>query len=74
MIMVQNTNFGRKQLGELERLKAGGLGSFGYIECIFPKFSVCLWMFLTAPATEASAEMSFTNPKLLKNYIWSIIG
>ena len=50
--MVHDANFGRKQLGVLELLNA--LAEYR-LESVFPKVSVSLIMFLTAPATVASA-------------------
>ena len=62
--MVLNANFGRKQLDALELLNA----SAEYrLESIFPNLSISLRMFLTAPATVASAERSFSKLKLIKN-------
>ena len=51
--MIHNTNFGRKQLGELELLNA--LENYR-LESIFLNLSDSLRMFLTAPVTVASAE------------------
>ena len=69
--MVHNANFGRKQLGALELLNA--LPEYR-LESIFPNLSVSLRMFLTAPATVASAERSFSKLKLIKNYLRSTMG
>ena len=70
-IMVHNANFGRKQLGALELLNA--LAEYR-LESIFPNLSVSLRMFLTAPATVASAERSFSKLKLIKNYLRSTMS
>ena len=49
--MVRNANFGRKQLGALERLNA--LAEYK-LESVFSKLSVRLRTFLTAPSAERS--------------------
>ena len=69
--MVHNANFGTKQLGALELLNA--LAECR-LESIFPNLSVSLRMFLTAPATVASAERSFSKLKLIKNYLRSTMS
>ena len=66
--IVHIANFGRKQLGALELLKALAKHT---LESIFPNQSISLRMFLTAPATVASAERSFSKLKLIKNYLRS---
>ena len=66
--MVHNANFGKKLLGALERLKA--LADYR-LESIFSNLSVSLRMFLAAPVTVASAENSFSMPKLITNYFRS---
>ena len=53
--MVHNANFGKEQLGPLELLNA--LAKYK-LDSIFPNLSVSLRMFLTAPATVASASLS----------------
>ena len=69
--MVHNANFGIKQLGALELLNA--LAEYR-LESIFPNLTVSLRMFLTEPATIASAERSFSKLKLIKNYLRSSMG
>ena len=69
--MVHNANFGIKQLGALELLNA--LAEYR-LESIFPNLTVSLRMFLTVPATIASAEKSFSKLKLIKNYLRSSMG
>ena len=69
--MVHNAIFGRKQLDALELLNA--LAEYR-LESIFPNFSVSLRVFLTAPATVASEERSFSKLKIIKNYFRSTIG
>ena len=62
-----------------------GVGCIGIVTCfgrvqirkytyVFPDLSVSLRMILTAPATLASAEKSFSKLKLIKNYLWSTMG
>ena len=65
---VYHANFGSKQLGAMELLNA--LAEYR-LESVFPNLSVSLKMFLTAPATVASAERSFCKLKLIKNYLRS---
>ena len=65
--MIHNTNYGIKPLGALELLNS--LAEYR-LESIFPNLSVSLRMFLTAPATIASAERSFSKLKPIKNYHW----
>ena len=69
--MVHTANFGTKQLGALELLNAL---SEHKLESIFPNISISLRMFLTAPATVASAERSFSKLKFIKNYLRSTMG
>ena len=69
--MVHNANFGKEQLGPLELLNA--LAKYK-LDSIFPNLSVSLRMFLTAPATVASAERSFSKLKLIKNYLRSTMS
>jgi len=61
--MVHNANLGIKQLGALELLNA--LTEYK-LESIFPNLTVSLRMFLSAPATVASAERSFSK-QVIKN-------
>ena len=62
--MMHNTNFGRRQLGALELLNAL---TEHKLETIFPNlYDVSLRMFLTAPATIASAETSCSKLKFIK--------
>ena len=44
------------------------------LESLFPNISVALRIFLTLPATVASAERSFSKLKLIKKYLRSILG
>ena len=69
--MVHNAKFGRKKVGALELLNV--LTEYR-LESILPNLSVSLRIFLTAPATAASAERSFSKLKLMKNYLRSIMG
>ena len=69
--MVHNANFDGKQLGELELLNS--LAEYR-LEGIFPNLCIGLRVFLTAPATTASAERSFSKLKLIENYLRSTIG
>jgi len=69
--MVHNANFGRKQLGALELLNA--LAEYK-LESIFLNLSVSLRLLLSAPATVASAERSFSTLKAIKNYLRSTMG
>ena len=71
IILVHNAKFGRKKVGALELLNV--LTEYR-LESILPNLSVSLRIFLTAPATAASAERSFSKLKLMKNYLRSIMG
>ena len=71
ILMVHKANFGVKGLDALGLLNA--LAEYK-LERIFPNLSVSLRMFLTAPATVASAERSFSKLKLIKNYLRSTMG
>ena len=62
--MVHNANFGRKLLDAF--LLLNSLGEYR-LESIFPNLSVNLRIFLTASATVASAERSFSKLMLIKN-------
>ena len=66
--MIHRANFGAKRLGALKMLNA-------LTECkeesLFPKLSVSLRIFLTAPAIVASAERSFSKLKIIKKYLRS---
>ena len=69
--MVHNANFGVKPLSALDLLNA--LAEYK-LENIFSNLSISLRIFLTAPATVASAERSFSKLKLIKNYLRSTMG
>ena len=69
--MIHNAYLGTKQLSALELLNALAEHK---LESIFPNLCVSLRMFLTAPATVASAERSFSKLKLIKNYLRSTMG
>ncbi len=63
---VHRANFGNKQLSPLELLNS----LTGYkLEQLFPNLCVSLRIFLTIPATVASAERSFSKLKQIKNYL-----
>ena len=69
--MVHNANFDKKQLNALDLLNALVEHK---LETIFPNLIISLRMFLTAPATIASAERSFSKLKLIKNHLRSTMG
>ena len=69
--MVHNANFDKKQLNALDLLNALAEHK---LETIFPNLIISLRMFLTAPATIASAERSFSKLKLIKNHLRSTMG
>lgn len=71
LTMVHNANFGKEQLGALELLNALANSK---LENIFPNISVSSRMSLTAPATVALAERSFSKLKLIKNYLRSTMS
>ena len=63
--MIHKSNFDTKHLGALEMLNAL---TECKLESLFPNLSVSFRIFLTAPATVASAERSFSKLKIIKNY------
>ena len=69
--MVYNANFRRKQLGALELLNT--LAEYR-LKNIFHNHSFSLRMFFKAPVTVASAERSFSELKLIKNYLKSTMN
>ena len=68
--MIQNANFGRRQLGALELSNA--LAEYR-LECIFFNLGVSLKMFHTAPVIVASVEKRFSKLMLITNYLRSTI-
>ena len=69
--LIHSGNFGENQLNPFELLNK----ILTYkLDNIVPNLSVSLRIFLTIPATVASAERSFSKFKLIKNYLRSTIS
>ena len=66
LISVQYANFGSNQLSSFELLNSISRTN---LHGLFPNICVCLIIFLTIPATVASAELSFSKLKLIKNFL-----
>lgn len=80
----------RDMTDELQSLKCIYLASFGEktllllnllnaikilkLENVFPYLTVALWIFITIPATVASAKLSFSVPKRVKNVLRATIS
>ena len=66
--LIHPGNFGENQLNPFELLNK--ILTYA-LDNIVPNLSVSLRIFLTIPATAASAERSFSKLKLIKNYLRS---
>ena len=63
---IHYANFGSNQLSPFELLNSISRTN---LHGLFPNICVCLRIFLTIPATVASAERSFSKLKLIKNFL-----